>query len=83
MGIHVGEAIVGDTGALVGRHVHVASHIANLAMGGEILVSSLVREIVMARGDIMFALGRTVALKGIERTYIVHPLDWQASTPPL
>jgi class 3 adenylate cyclase len=83
IGIHVGEAIVDDAGALVGRHVHVASRIANLAVGGEILVSSLVREIVVARGDIVFGPGRTVALKGIEGTCIVHPLDWEASTPPL
>jgi hypothetical protein len=46
-------------------------------------VSSLVREIVVSRGDIIFGPGRTVELKGIEGTCIVHPLDWQASTPPL
>ena len=83
MGIHIGEAIVDDIGDLVGRHVIVASRIANLATGGEILVSSLVREIVAARGDIVLGAGRTVVLKGIEGTCIVHPLDWQASTPPL
>ena len=83
MGLHTGEAIVDDTGDLFGQHVILASRIANLAAGGEILVSSLVKEIVSTRGDIVFASGRNVVLKGIEGTCTVHPLDWHASTPPL
>lgn len=82
MGMHTGEAIV-DDGDLVGRHVIIAARVANLAMGGEILVSSLVKEIVAARGDFVFGPGRDVALKGIEGTHTVYELDWHASTPPL
>ena len=83
MGLHTGEAIVDDTGDLFGRHVIIASRIANLATGGEVLVSSLVKEIVAARGDIVFGPGREVELKGIAGTYGVHALDWLTSTPPL
>ena len=83
MGLHIGEAIVDDTGDLFGRHVIIAARIANLAEGGEILVSSLVKEIVAARGDIVFGPARDVVLKGLEGTCTVHPLDWRASTPPL
>ena len=83
MGLHTGEAIVDDTGDLFGRHVIIASRIANLATGGEVLVSSLVKEIVAARGDIVFGPGREVTLKGIDDTYSVHTLDWRASTPPV
>jgi class 3 adenylate cyclase len=83
MGMHTGEAIVDDTGDLFGRHVIIASRVANLATGGEILVSSLVKEIVAARGDIVFGAGRDVGLKGIEGTQTVFEVDWRSSTPPV
>jgi class 3 adenylate cyclase len=83
MGLHTGEAIVDETGDLFGQHVIIASRIANLAAGGEILVSSLVKEIVSPRGDVVFDAGRSVVLKGIEGACMVHPLDWRASSPPV
>jgi adenylate cyclase len=83
MGLHTGEAIIDDSGDLFGQHVIIASRIANLAVGGEILVSSLVREIVSTQGDIVFHDGRTVGLKGIEGTCMVHPVDWRRSTAPV
>lgn len=83
MGLHIGEAIADGSGDLFGRHVIVAARIADLASGAEVLVSSLVKEIAAARGDIVFGPPREVVLKGIEGTCIVHPLDWRASTPPV
>ena len=53
IGMHTGEAIVED-GDLFGKPVVLAARIANQARGGEILVSSLVREIVESRGDLAF-----------------------------
>ena len=38
VGIHTGEAMPDDAGDLIGRHVILASRIANAANGGEILV---------------------------------------------
>ena len=55
VGLHTGEVILGDDGDLFGKHVVLAARIANEAKGGEILVSSLVREIVDARGDLSSA----------------------------
>jgi class 3 adenylate cyclase len=81
MGMHTGEAIVDRSGDLFGRHVIVAARVANLADGGEILVSSLVREIVAARGDITFGPAREVQLKGIEGTHLVYAVDWQGAEP--
>jgi class 3 adenylate cyclase len=77
MGMHTGEAIVDRSGDLFGRHVIVAARVANLADGGEILVSSLVREIVAARGDITFGPGREVRLKGIDGAHVVYNVEWQ------
>ena len=52
IGMHTGEAIVED-GDLFGHSVVLAARIADQARGGEILVSSLVREIVESRGDLV------------------------------
>lgn len=78
-GLHTGEAIVDENGDLFGRHVNVAARIANAARGAEILVSSLVREIIEARGDLRFGEPRAVQLKGLSGTYVLHPVKWERS----
>jgi class 3 adenylate cyclase len=76
VGVHTGEVIADDGGDLFGRHVNLAARIAGEAVGGEILVSSLVREIVEARGDLRFGRPRSVRLKGLEGTFRLHPVVW-------
>ena len=76
VGAHTGEAIEDGTGDLFGQSVIVAARIANEANGGEILVSSLVREIIEPRGDISFGESRSVELKGIAGGHVVHPIVW-------
>jgi len=78
VGLHTGEVLVDDGGDLIGRHVVVAARIADLADGGEILGSSLVKQIAEPRGDIAFVDPREVALKGIGGTEVVYRVDWQA-----
>lgn len=75
IGIHTGEAIRRDDD-LHGRHVVIAARVASMATGGEILVSSLVREIVETRGDLLFGSERDVALKGLAGTWRVSPVIW-------
>ena len=75
IGIHTGEAISASDGDLFGRHVVLAARIADAAMGGEILVSSLVREIALGRGDLVFGPGRPVNLKGLGE-HTVHDVLW-------
>ena len=41
--------ILGDDGDIYGRHVIMAARLSTQASGGEVLVSSLVREIVEPR----------------------------------
>ena len=77
IGMHAGEAIVED-GDLFGRPVVLAARIASQARGGEILVSSLVREIVESRGDLVFGDSRDVELKGLAGAYSLHAIDWTA-----
>ena len=75
LGIHSGEAISASDGDLFGRHVVLATRIADAALGGEILVSSLVREISLGRGDLVFGPARPVQLKGLGE-HVVHDVVW-------
>jgi class 3 adenylate cyclase len=80
LGIHTGEAISASDGDLFGRHVVVAARIADTAVGGEILVSSLVREIALGRGDLVFGDARIVHLKGMG-DHAVHQVLWSEREP--
>ena len=75
-GIHTGEVIVGDDGDIYGRHVIMAARLSAHARGGEVLVSSLVREIVEPRGEVHFGESRTATLKGLGGSHLVHPVQW-------
>lgn len=78
MGLHTGEVLAGDDGDLFGKHVVIAARIGALAEGEEILVSSLVRQIVEPRGDLVFISPREVELRGLGAVETVHTVDWHA-----
>jgi class 3 adenylate cyclase len=75
MGLHTGEAIK-DADDFFGRNVIFAARIADEADGGEILVSSLVKELTESGGDFEFENGREVALKGLSGTGKVYSVSW-------
>jgi class 3 adenylate cyclase/tetratricopeptide (TPR) repeat protein len=81
IGLHAGEAIK-EADDFFGKNVILAARIAAQAQGGEILVSSLVKELTHSSGDIRFEPGRETALKGLNGTYTVHSVDWAAAPPP-
>lgn len=72
MGLHTGEAIADPSGDLFGRHVIKAARIANLAVGGQILVSATVREIATGHQGLEFSDGEPVELKGLEGLHTIH-----------
>jgi class 3 adenylate cyclase len=76
IGVHTGEVIADDDGDLFGRHVVIASCIAEAARGGEILVSALVHQLVEQRGDFQFGPARLVALKGLGSDHPLYPVVW-------
>ncbi len=76
-GLHSGE-VVQDDGDFYGRHVNLAARIAGQAKGGEILVSSLLRELTDGGGDIAFADGRDVELKGLTGSQRVFAVQWRS-----
>jgi class 3 adenylate cyclase len=79
IGMHTGEILLDDEGDLFGRHVLIAARVGAAAAGGEILVSSLVRQIAEPRGDLLFGPGAQLELKGIDEITTVHSVDWRAS----
>ncbi len=81
IGCHTGEAIQNGDGDLFGQHVIIAARVADLALGGEVLVSSIAKEITAARGDLLFGEARSVSLKGISGSHVVHEFDWRRATP--
>jgi len=74
IGLHPGE-FVQEMEDFFGRNVILASRIADQANGGDILVSSLLKELMESAGDIQFGEGQEVeGLAGLNRVYSV---EWQ------
>jgi class 3 adenylate cyclase len=72
IGLHAGEAIK-DGDDFYGKNVILASRVAGKAVGGEILVSSLLRQLVESSvGAAMFGEPRDVELKGLAGTHTVY-----------
>jgi class 3 adenylate cyclase len=76
IGLHTGEAIR-EADDFLGRTVIIASRIASTAKGGEVLVSSLLKELTDGRGEFTFGEPREVTLKGLSSTYRLYPVVWQ------
>jgi class 3 adenylate cyclase len=83
IGLHTGETIKEDND-FYGRNVIVAARIADQARGGEILVSSLVKELVESASDISFEQDREVELKGLLDTKRIFRVAWdrRPEAPP-
>lgn len=75
IGVHTGDALHEDE-QFFGTTVHYAARVASHALGGEVLVSSLVRDLVAAGGaDIDFHESREVELKGLEGSHTLYAVD--------
>lgn len=74
IGIHAGDALR-EADDFFGTTVHYAARVAGHALGGEILVSSVVRDLVAGVSDVTFLEGREVELKGIEGLQRLFAVD--------
>ncbi len=63
IGVHTGDAIQ-EADRFFGTTVHYAARVTSQALGGEVLVSNLVRELV-ANSGVQFTESREVELKGL------------------
>jgi class 3 adenylate cyclase/Cdc6-like AAA superfamily ATPase len=76
IGLHAGEAIK-DGDDFYGKNVIMASRVAGKAVGGEILVSSLVRALVESSIEPgAFSEPRVVELKGLTGTHALYAVGW-------
>ncbi len=80
IGLHTGEAIH-EAGDFYGRHVNLASRIADQAEGGEILISSLLKELTQSAGEFEFDEGRQLSLKGLSGLQQAFQVRWQSLSP--
>ena len=74
IGIHAGDALR-EVDDFFGTTVHYDARVAGQALGGEILVSSVVRDLVASGSDLTFLEGREVELKGIEGLQRLFAVD--------
>ena len=64
IGVHTGDAL-NEADGFFGKTIHYAARVAGQALGGEVLVSSVVHDLVSGTG-IEFQESRDVELKGLE-----------------
>ncbi|HYY05313.1 MAG TPA: ATP-binding cassette domain-containing protein [Candidatus Limnocylindria bacterium] len=77
IGLHTGE-VTKEGYDFFGRSVIVAARIAAAAQGGEILVSSLVRELTGGAEEFAFDGGRELELKGLRGLHRLFAVNWEA-----
>ena len=74
IGLHTGEAIR-DEADFYGKNVVLAARITDQARGGEILVSSVVKQLTESAGDIRFDDARELELDGLAGTHTVYRVN--------
>jgi class 3 adenylate cyclase len=78
IGLHTGEAIRED-GDFYGRSVTLAARLGDRAEGGEILASSIVRELAGGAAEAPFEEVGDVELKGLRGSERVYRVMWRES----
>lgn len=71
IGLHTGEAIR-EEADFYGKNIVLAARIADQARGGEILVSSVVKQLTDSAGDLRFENERELELDGLAGTHTVY-----------
>ena len=71
--------LVREANDFFGHAVNYAARVASSARGGEIVVSSLVHDLLAQTGEFSFAEPREVELKGIDGPQVIYPLADVAS----
>jgi class 3 adenylate cyclase len=77
IGLHTGE-VLKDAEKFFGKTVILSARIAAQAKGGEILVSSLLKELTESVGDLRFGKAHEVDLKGISERQRVYTVEWES-----
>jgi eukaryotic-like serine/threonine-protein kinase len=76
IGLHTGEAIR-ERDDFYGRSVTLAARLGDAAQGGEILITSIVRELVGSSADVPFEEAGERELKGLRGSHHVYRVVWE------
>lgn len=76
IGMHTGEP-VREADDFFGYHVNYASRIESLATGGEIIVSSLLRDVIAPSGEFELEDREPVTLKGLQGSHKPYAVNWR------
>ena len=71
MGAHAGEAMR-DADRFYGHSVHFAARVASAARGGQVLASSVLRDINAGGGELSFREAANIELKGFEGRHTLY-----------
>ena len=80
IGLHAGR-VIADEQDFFGRNVVLAARIADLADGGEILVSSDLRQYTETDATFRYAPRGSFALKGLKGEHELHAVRWDRRRP--
>jgi len=75
IGLHTGE-FMKEADDFYGQHVNFAARVGSKAAAGEILVSSLLRELVQPSGEFVFEACKPAVLKGLSGKHILYRVVW-------
>ena len=78
VGLHAGE-VIRDRDDFFGKNVILAARVGARAAGGEILISSLLRQLVASSGDFEFGPEVKVELKGLKGQQRVVEVLWEGA----
>ena len=76
IGLHTGEAVQ-EQGDFFGKHVNLAARIGASAVGGEILVSSLLAQLVQPSGEFELDERPAMSLKGLDGEHVTYRVEWR------
>ena len=72
-----GFPTVQEQGDFFGKHVNLAARIGGSATGGEILVSSLLAQLVGPSGEFTLSERPAMSLKGLDGEHVTHGVEWR------
>jgi class 3 adenylate cyclase len=75
IGLHTGEAVQ-EQGDFFGKHVNLAARIGASAAGREILVSSLLAQLVEPSGEFRLEAREARSFKGLEGEHVTYEVSW-------
>lgn len=75
IGLHTGD-VIAEEGKVFGRNVHLAARISSRAKGGEILISSIVKELTERADDFHYREMPEQHLPGMSQPLLLFEVKW-------